>query len=114
MKITIYGCSTSAGVHPGAARAYLFYGRPGTGLTDFDFKGLYHVRAYWIAQSVRLHLDLGHLAAPVLGWRIWGAMADMTERQLHPLAEEADRRFNEPWLEAMAKLYATPDAPASS
>jgi hypothetical protein len=97
-----YALLSHAGVHPGAARAHLFYGRPGTGLADFDFKGLYHVRAYWIGQSTRLHLDLCHLAGPVLGWQEWDAIADVAERQLDPLAEEADRRFMEPLRQAMA------------
>ena len=41
---------------------------PGTGVADYDFKGKYHVRAYWIAQSIRLHLGMCHLVAPLLGW----------------------------------------------
>ncbi len=102
----LYALLSSAGVHPGAARAYLFYGRPGTGISDFDFKGLYHVRAYWIAQSIGLHLDLCHLVAPVLGWQGWDAIADATQSQLQPLAEEAERRFSESLLRAVAN---TPD-----
>jgi hypothetical protein len=89
-------------VHPGAARSHLFYGRPGTGAADFDFKGLYLVRAYWIGQNIALHLGLCHLAAPVLGWDEWDAMAAAIEGQLQPLAEEANRRFSEPLPQAMA------------
>jgi hypothetical protein len=102
----LYALLSNAGIHPSATRGYLFYGRPGTGITDFDFKGLYHVRAYWLAQSISLHLDLCHLVAPVLGWQGWDAIADATQSQLQPLAEEAERRFSEPLLQAMAN---TPD-----
>jgi len=42
--------SSSPSSHPGAARAFQFYGTPGAGV-DYDFKGKHHVRAYWIAQS---------------------------------------------------------------
>lgn len=98
----LYALLSSAGVHPGAARSSLFYGRPETGIIEFDFKGMYHVRAYWIAQSVSLHLELCHLVAPVLGWREWDAIAEVTQIQLEPLAEEAERRFSDPLRQALA------------
>jgi hypothetical protein len=96
-----YALLSSAGVHP-AARGYLFYGWPGTGIVDFDFKGMYYQRAYWIAQSIKLHLGLCQVVAPELGWPEWDAIAEKTKRELLPLAEEAQRRFSEPLLRAIA------------
>jgi hypothetical protein len=97
-----YSLLNSAGAHPGAPRAFQFYGTPGAG-ADYDFKGKYHVRAYWIAQSILLHLDLCDLAAPVLGWgQEWEALAEQTRNHLGPLAAEAERRFAEPLQRAMA------------
>jgi hypothetical protein len=103
-----YALLSSAGVHPGAARSYLFYGRPGTGIVDYDFKGMFYQRAYWLTQSVRLHLDLCQLVAPELGWHEWDAIAEKTEGDLRPLAEAAQRRFAAPLLQAMANA---PDPP---
>jgi hypothetical protein len=40
-----YALLNSAGAHPGAARAFQFYGTPGAGV-DYDLKGKHHVRAY--------------------------------------------------------------------
>ena len=98
-----YALLSSAGVHPGAARGYLFYGRPGTGIVDYDFTGMYYQRAYWIAQSIKLHLGLCQVVAPELGWPEWDAIAEKTKGELLPLAEEAQRRFSEPLLRAMAR-----------
>lgn len=98
-----YALLNSSGAHPGAARASQFYGTPGTGLADYDFKGRYDVRAYWIAQSIALHLDMCHLAAPVLDWQDWDAIASRTEGELRPLSEEAERRYAEPRRQALAK-----------
>jgi hypothetical protein len=98
-----YAVLSSAGTHPGPARAAIFYGEAGTGVVDYDFKGKYHVRAYWIAQSVRLHLDVCHLAAPVLGWgQMWDDLAAQTKETLDPLAKEAERRYLAPFEQAMA------------
>ncbi len=97
-----YALLSSAGVHPGAAGSYLFYGRPGTGIVDYGFTGMYSQRAYWIAQSIGLHLDLCQLVAPELGWHEWDAIAGKTEGELRPLAEEAHRRFAQSLLQAMA------------
>ena len=103
-----YALLSTAGVHPGAARSYLFYGRPGTGVVDYDVTGMYCQRAYWIAQSIGLHLDLCQLVAPELGWQNWDPIAEKTEGDLRPLAEEAHRRFAGPLLQAMANA---PDPP---
>jgi hypothetical protein len=97
-----YAVLSSAGTHPGPARAFQFYGTPGAGI-DYDFKGKHHVRAYWIAQAVLFHLDVCDLAAHALGWgREWEALAERTRDQLRPLAEEVERRYAEPMRQAMA------------
>ena len=97
-----YALLSSAGAHPGPARAFQFYGTPGAGI-DYDFKGKHHVRAYWIAQGILLHLDMCDLAAPILGWgQAWEALAGQTRNQLGPLAEEAKRRYAEPLQRAFA------------
>jgi hypothetical protein len=97
-----YALLNSAGAHPGAARTFQFYGTPGVGV-DYDFKGKHHVRAYWIAQSILLHLDMCDVAGPVLGWgQGWQALAERTRNQLGPLAEEAARRYVEPLQRAFA------------
>jgi hypothetical protein len=98
----LYALLSSAGVHPGAGRAYLFYGQPGTGVSDYDFQGKHLVRGYWTAQNIKLYLALGHLAAPILDWHGWDAIANTAETNLRPLAEEAERRYMEPMLQAMA------------
>lgn len=96
-----YAMLSSAGTHPGPARAMQFYGAPGAGI-DYDFKGKHHVRAYWIAQAILLHLDLCALAAPVLGWgQRWQALGERTRDRLGPLSEEAERRYVEPLRQAM-------------
>ena len=88
-----YSLLSSAGVHPGAGRAQAFYGRPGRAVIDFDFKGLHHVRAYWISVNIRLYLDLCDLVEPVLGWPEWDALAEQTRAKLEPLAREAEKRY---------------------
>jgi hypothetical protein len=45
-----YPLLNSSGAHPGASRAFQFYGTPGAGI-DYDFKGKHLLRAYWIAPS---------------------------------------------------------------
>ena len=62
-----YAVLSSAGTHPGPARAFQFYGTAGAGI-DYDFKGKHHVRAYWITQVILLHLDVCDLAAHALDW----------------------------------------------
>jgi hypothetical protein len=92
----LYALLNSAGAHPGAPRAFQFYGTPGAGI-DYDFKGKHLLRAYWIAQDILLHLDMCDLAAPILGWgHDWEVLAERTRDQLRPLAEEAERRYVEP------------------
>jgi hypothetical protein len=110
-----YSLLNSAGAHPGMPRAFQFYGTPGAGV-DYDFKGKHLMRAYWIAQSILLNLDMCDLAASVLGWgQEWETLAEQTRNHLQPLAEEAGRRFIEPWQRAFANkpgpdLLASPDA----
>lgn len=92
----IYALLNSSGAHPGAARAFQFYGTPGAGI-DYDFKGKHLLRAYWIAQDIDLHLDMCDLAAPVLEWgQDRDVLAEQTRDRLGPLAGEAERRFIEP------------------
>lgn len=67
---------------------------------------MFAVRAYWIGQATRLYLELGNLSAPVLGWQEWDALAEATNRQLEPLAQEAEKRFVAPLLRATARLQA--------
>ncbi len=97
-----YSLLSNTGVHSSSGSAQAFYGKPGTATVDFDFKGLHHVRAYWIGVNIRLYLDFGDLAAPVLGWQQWAAMAGQIRPDLQPLAKEAERRYVEPALQAMA------------
>lgn len=94
---------SSAGVHPGPARGYLFCGQPGTGTADYDFKGMNHAGAYWTAKSTSLLLGLCGLVAPVLGWQDWDTTAATIEGRLQPLAEEAERRFSQAMLQNMIK-----------
>jgi hypothetical protein len=107
----LYALTSAAGVHPGAQRAVLFYGNPGTRIMDFDFKGMHAVRAYWIAVSIELHLQLCRLAVPVLGWQKWEAAFDALDGKLRSLAEEAQRRFAEPHLRAWQQRVASGQAP---
>ena len=107
----LHTLTSAAGVHPGAQRAVLFYGNPGTQILDFDFKGMHTVRAFWIAMSIELHLELCRLVVPVLGWQRWEAALDALDRKLRPLAEEAQRRFAEPHLRAWQQRAASGLAP---
>jgi len=84
---------------------------PGTGIVDFDFKGMHGLRAYWIAVSIELHLQLCRLVVPVLGWQKWEAGLDALDRKLQPLAEEAKRRSAEPRLRAWKERVASGQAP---
>lgn len=88
-----YSLLSNAGVHPGAGRSQAFYGRPGKAVIDFDFKGLHHIRAYWISVDIRLYLDLCNLVEPVLGWPEWKALSGQTRANLEPLAQEAQQRY---------------------
>jgi hypothetical protein len=110
----LYALLSSAGVHPGAARATLFYAQPDARKIDFDFKGMFAVRAYWIGQATRLYLELGNLSAPVLGWPEWDALAEATDLQLEPLAQEAEKRFAAPLLRAAARLQADSEGAESA
>jgi hypothetical protein len=62
-----YSLLSSAGVHSGAMRNKFFYGQPDTGILDFDFKGMFIARAYWIGVTINLYLDLCDLVAEILG-----------------------------------------------
>src|SRR6202050_845610 len=106
----LYSLLSTAGVHPSAARANFFYGQPDARKIDFDFKGMFAVRAYWIGQATSLFLELGNVTTPVLGWREWPALADTTERQLRPLAHEAEQRFFAPLQRAAKRLQAGRDS----
>lgn len=75
----------------------VFYGKPATAIADCDFKGRRHVRAYWMSVNIRLDLDIGDLVAPELGWQEWAELAEQTRTELKALAEEAERRYVEPW-----------------
>lgn len=97
-----YSLLSNTGVHPGAGGAQAFYGKPGTGIADYDFKGLHHVRAYWMSVNIGLYLDLCDLVAPVLGWQEWAGLAEQTRAKLKPLAKEAEQRYLGPVVEAMA------------
>jgi hypothetical protein len=108
-----YSLLSNVGVHPGAGRAQAFYGRPGTAIADFDFKGLHHVRAYWMSVNIRLYLDLCDLAAPVLGWQEWDALAGQTRAKLEPLAEETEQRYLGPVMDAMANAPTWANLPSN-
>ena len=102
-----YAMLSSAGVHPGAIRSTLFYGRPGTGKVDYDFKGMHALRAYWIGQATGLYLELCQFVAPVLGWPPeWDEIQAATQTQRQPLADEAERRYSRPMLQALARASA--------
>lgn len=88
-----YSLLSNVGVHPGAGRGQAFYGRPGTAVMDSDFKGLHHVRAYWIAVGIRLYLDVCDLVESVLGWPEWEAVTEQTRTKLEQLAQEAQQRY---------------------
>lgn len=106
----LYSLLNSAGAHPGMARASQFYGTPGAG-ADYDFKGKYLVRAYWMAQGILLNFDMCDLAAPVLGWgQEWETLAEQIRNHLGLLAEEAERRFIEPWQRAFANKEGPPSS----
>lgn len=88
-----YSLLSNAGVHAGAGRSQAFYGRPGKAVIDFDFKGLHHVRAYWIGVDIRLYLDLCDLVEPVLFWPDWETFTGQIRTSLEPLAQEAQQRY---------------------
>jgi hypothetical protein len=88
-----YSVLSNSGAHPGAASATAVYGKPGAGVIDYDFKGLHHVRAYWMAVDIQLYLDLGDLVEPVLGWPDWRVLAEQIRAQLEPLWQEAHERY---------------------
>ena len=98
-----YSLLSNAGVHPGAGRAQAFYGRPGKAVIDFDFKGLHHVRAYWLSVNIRLYLDLCDLVEPVLGWPEWQTLTGQIRARLEPLAQEAQQRY----LDASKRTWPT-------
>lgn len=99
---TFYSLLSNTGVHAGAGGAQAFYGKPGSAFADYDFKGLHHVRAYWMSVDIRLYLDLGDLVAPVLSWQEWPGLAEQTRTALKPLMEEAEQRYLGPAMQAMA------------
>ena len=106
-----YSLLSNAGVHPGAGRSPAFYGRPGKAVIDFDFKGLHHVRAYWMSVDIQIYLDLCDLVEPVLGWPEWKAFADLTRARLEPLAQEARLRYLGRIQEEMAEAQTWADLP---
>jgi hypothetical protein len=99
-----YSVLSNSGAHPGAAGSTAIYAKPGAGVIDYDFKGLHHVRAYWMAVDTQLYLDLGDLVEPVLGWPEWRALAEHTRTQLEALWQEAHERYVGRGEEAMANL----------
>jgi hypothetical protein len=106
----LYAMLNRAGAHPSAARAFLFYGNPETGVTDYDFKRMFDQRAHWSAVAIQLHLDLCDLISPVLGWPDWQTTSSDTRHKLAPLAEEADRRYSDRWRRALIKAHASSEA----
>ncbi len=107
----LYALTSAGGVHPAAQRAVLFYGNPSTRIMDFDFKGMHVVRAFWITRSIELHLELCRIVVPVLGWQRWEPALDKLARKLRPLAEETQRRFAQPHLQAWKLRVASGRAP---
>jgi hypothetical protein len=106
-----YSLLSNAGVHPGAGRSPAFYGRPGKAVIDFDFKGLHHVRAYWMSVNIRIYLDLCSLVEPELDWPEWKAIADLIRARLEPLAQEATLRYLGRIQEEMAETQTWADLP---
>jgi hypothetical protein len=108
-----YSLLSNAGVHPGAGRSQVFYGRPGKAVIDFDFKGLHLVRAYWASVNIRLYLDLCDLAEPVIGGLGWKVLTDTIRAKLEPLAQEAQQRYSNRIQKEMAKAstWANPPSP---
>lgn len=92
-----------AGSHPGAAQATLFYGVPGVGVVDFDFKGGDVERAFWLSEAIELELELCKLAAPICGWRDLEVIQH-GEASLRPLAEEATGRWTERRKRSLSNL----------
>lgn len=82
----------------------LFYGSPETGFADYDFKHMFDRWAHWTAVAMRLYLDVCDLTAPVLGWPEWDATAAATGRRLPPLADEAEKRYEEPIRRTLARI----------
>jgi hypothetical protein len=94
----LYSLLSSAGVHSSAMRNKFFYGQPDTGVLDFDFKGMFTVRAYWIGVATDLYLDFCDLVSEILGWHGWQDLSEKAHSQLEPLAQEATGRFYRPFL----------------
>jgi len=99
-----YAVLNVAGAHAGPVHGYMFYGYPETGFADYDFKHMFDRRAHWTAVAIRLYLDVCDLTAPVLDWPNWDATAASTRRQLQPLADEAERRYEAPMRRALARI----------
>jgi hypothetical protein len=94
----LFSTLSRAASHPGASRAFMFYANPAKGMAvDYDFQEMHAVRAYWLSRSLRLHIALCRLVAPVLDWpEGWTDVLDDLARRLEPLAAEADRRVMTP------------------
>ncbi len=99
-----YALLNSAGAPPGPIRGFMFYGDLETGFTDYDFKHMFDRRAHWTAVAIRLYLDVCDLTAPMLGWPDWDATAAATRRRLQPLADEAEKRHEEPMRRALGRI----------
>jgi hypothetical protein len=104
----LYSLLSSAGVHSGVMRNKFFYGKPDTGILDFDFKGMFIARAYWIGVAIDLYLDLCDLVAETLGWHNWHGLSKEAHSQLEPLYKEATKRFFQPLLDTMPAQSASP------
>jgi hypothetical protein len=99
-----YAMLNSAGAHPGPGHTFLFYGNPETGISDFDFKHMFDRRAYWTVVAIQLYLGVCDLAAPVLGWPDWEATSAAIQQRLQPLADEARKRYEQPWRRALGGM----------
>lgn len=109
----LYSLLSSAGVHSGAMRNKFFYGQPDTGILDFDFKGMFIARAYWIGVTIELFLDFCDLVAEILGWHNWRNLSKKVHSQLEPLTQEAKKRFFQPFLGiALGTMPAQPASPS--
>jgi len=93
--LTLSALSSAAASRPGTAPSALFYREPDTGNALYNFQRLHSTRAYWLAQAIILYADFCDAAAPALGQHDWEEIIATAEARLRPLAEEADRRYQQ-------------------
>jgi len=87
-----FALASDIGAHRGPS-PFFFYGESDPAAADWDYRGLFVERAFWITQACKIQLENCKLADTVFAWFDQEHIAKRIADELSPVAVEAERRF---------------------